>query len=84
MLQADLLAARAAQGLDDPDRAAVWLGRVDADDNALVAARLEQEAEMLVARRQFEAALQVLMLVLRMETLEEARESLAVAEGVLV
>ena len=60
---ADLLAARAAQGLDDQDRAAVWLGRVDADDRALVAARLQQEAEMLVARRQFDAALQVLMLV---------------------
>ena len=48
---ADLLAARAAQGLDDADRAAVWLGRVDADDATLGAARLEQEAEMLVARR---------------------------------
>ncbi len=59
---ADLLAARAAQGLDDPDRAAVWLGRVDTDDGALVAARLQQEAEMLVARRQYEAALQVLTL----------------------
>jgi HemY protein len=59
---ADLLAARAAQGLDDHDRAAVWLGRVDADDGALVAARLQQEAEMLVARRQYEAALQVLTL----------------------
>ena len=59
---ADLLAARAAQGLDDQDRAAVWLGRVDADDRALIAARLQQEAEMLVARRQFDAALQVLML----------------------
>ena len=59
---ADLLAARAAQGLDDRDRAAVWLGRVDADDRALVAARLQQEAEMLVARRQFDAALQVLLL----------------------
>ena len=59
---ADLLAARAAQGLDDQDRAAVWLGRVDADDRTLVAARLEQEAEMLVARREFEPALQVLTL----------------------
>ena len=59
---ADLLAARAAQGLDDQDRAAVWLGRVDADDRTLVAARLEQEAEMLVARRQYEPALQVLNL----------------------
>jgi len=59
---ADLLAARAAQGLDDADRAAVWLGRVDADDATLVAARLEQEAEMLVARRQYEPALQVLNL----------------------
>lgn len=59
---ADLLAARAAQALGDADRAAVWLGRVDADDETLVAARLAQEAEMLVARRQFEAALQVLML----------------------
>ena len=59
---ADLLAARAAQGLDDQDRAAVWLGRVDADDRTLVAARLEQEAEMLVARRQYEPALQVLSL----------------------
>lgn len=62
---ADLLAARAAQGLDDADRAAVWLGRVEADDAALVAARLEQEAEMLVARRQFEPALQVLELAHR-------------------
>lgn len=62
---ADLLAARAAQGLDDQDRAAVWLGRADADDVSLVAARLQQEAEMLVARRQFEAALQVLMLAQR-------------------
>ena len=59
---ADLLAARAAQGLDDADRAAVWLGRVEADDAALVAARMEQEAEMLVARRQYEPALQVLEL----------------------
>jgi uncharacterized protein HemY len=59
---ADLLAARAAQGLDDQDRAAVWLGRVDADDRTLVAARLEQEAEMLVARRQYEPGLQVLNL----------------------
>lgn len=59
---ADLLAARAAQGLDDADRAAVWLGRVDTDDAALVAARFEQEAEMLVARRQYEPALQVLAL----------------------
>ncbi len=59
---ADLLAARAAQGLDDADRAAVWLGRVDADDATLGAARLEQEAEMLVARRQYEPALQVLNL----------------------
>ncbi len=62
---ADLLAARAAQGLDDADRAAVWLGRVEADDAALVAARLEQEAEMLVARRQYEPALQVLELAHR-------------------
>lgn len=62
---ADLLAARASQGLDDHDRAAVWLGRVDADDGALVAARLQQEAEMLVARRQFEAALQVIVLAQR-------------------
>ena len=62
---ADLLAARAAQGLDDQDRAAVWLGRVDADDRTLVAARLEQEAEMLVARRQYEPALQVLGLAQR-------------------
>ncbi len=62
---ADLLAARAAQGLDDQDRAAVWLGRTDVDDASLVAARLQQEAEMLVARRQFEAALQVLMLAQR-------------------
>ncbi len=62
---ADLLAARAAQGLDDADRAAVWLGRVDADDAALLAARLEQEAEMLVARRQYEPALQVLELAHR-------------------
>jgi len=62
---ADLLAARAAQGLDDQDRAAVWLGRVDGDDSTLVAARLEQEAEMLVARRQFEVALQVLTLAQR-------------------
>lgn len=59
---ADLLAARAAQGLDDVDRAAVWLGRVESDDATLVAARLEQEAEMLVARRQYEPALQVLEL----------------------
>lgn len=59
---ADLLAARAAQGLDDSDRAAVWLGRVEADDAALTAARLQQEAEMLVARRQFEPALHVLQL----------------------
>jgi len=59
---ADLLAARAAQAMDDHDRAALWLGRVDADDSALVAARMQQEAEMLVARRQFEPALQVLML----------------------
>lgn len=59
---ADLLAARAAQALGDADRAAVWLGRVDADDSLLVAARLAQEADMLVARRQFEAALQVLTL----------------------
>jgi HemY protein len=59
---ADLLAARAAQGLDDQDRAAVWLGRVDADDRTLVAARLEQEAEMLVARRQYEPGLKVLNL----------------------
>ena len=42
---ADLLAARAAQGLDDADRAALWLGRVDADDATLIAARLEQEAD---------------------------------------
>ena len=62
---ADLLAARAAQGLDDSDRAAVWLGRVEMDDAALKAARLEQEAEMLVARRQFEPALQVLALASR-------------------
>ncbi len=62
---ADLLAARAAQALDDHDRAALWLGRVDADDPALISARLEQEAEMLVARRQFEPALQVLMLAER-------------------
>ncbi len=40
---ADMLAARAAQGLDDQDRAAVWLGRVDADDRALVAARLQRK-----------------------------------------
>lgn len=59
---ADLLAARAAQGLDDADRAAVWLGRVESDDASLQAARLEQEAEMLVARRQYEPALQVLEL----------------------
>ena len=62
---ADLLAARAAQGLDDADRAAVWLGRVESDDASLLAARLEQEAEMLVARRQFEPALQVLELAHR-------------------
>lgn len=62
---ADLLAARAAQGLDDAGRAAVWLGRVESDDAALVAARLEQEAEMLVARRQYEPALQVLELAHR-------------------
>lgn len=62
---ADLLAARAAQGLDDADRAAVWLGRVEADDASLLAARLEQEAEMLVARRQYEPALQVLELAQR-------------------
>lgn len=62
---ADLLAARAAQGLDDVDRAAVWLGRVEADDAGLVAARLEQEAEMFVARRQYEPALQVLELAHR-------------------
>lgn len=62
---ADLLAARAAQGLDDGDRAAVWLGRVDADDATLIAARLQQEAEMLVARRQYEPALQVLELARR-------------------
>ena len=62
---ADLLAARAAQGLDDADRAAVWLGRVEADDAALAAARLEQEAEMLVARGQYEPALQVLELAHR-------------------
>jgi uncharacterized protein HemY len=62
---ADLLAARAAQGLDDTDRAAVWLGRVEVDDAALVAARQEQEAEMLVARRQYEPALQVLQLAQR-------------------
>ena len=62
---ADLLAARAAQGLDDADRAAVWLGRVESDDTSLVAARLEQEAEMLVARRQYEPALQVLELAKR-------------------
>lgn len=62
---ADLLAARAAQGLDDADRAAVWLGRVESDDPALVAARLEQEAEMLVARRHYEPALQVLELAHR-------------------
>lgn len=62
---ADLLAARAAQGLDDADRAAVWLGRVEADDTSLLAARLEQEAEMLVARRQFEAAMQILELAHR-------------------
>lgn len=62
---ADLLAARAAQGLDDADRAALWLGRVDADDATLIAARLEQEAEMLLARRQFEPALQVLQLAQR-------------------
>lgn len=60
---ADLLAARAAQGLDDADRAAVWLGRVDGDDTSLIAARMEQEAEMLVARRQYEPALQVLALL---------------------
>ena len=59
---ADLLAARAAQGMDDSDRAAVWLGRVETDDVTLNAARLEQEAEMLVARRQYEPALQVLSL----------------------
>lgn len=59
---ADLIAARAAQGLGDPDRSAVWLGRVDGDDSTLVTARLSQEAEMLVARRQFDAALQVLAL----------------------
>lgn len=59
---ADLLAARAAQGLDDADRAAIWLGRVESDDASLIAARLEQEAEMLVARRQYEPALQVLAL----------------------
>ena len=62
---ADLLAARAAQGLDDADRAALWLGRVEADDASLVAARLQQEAEMLVARRQYEPALQVLELAHR-------------------
>lgn len=62
---ADLLAARAAQGLDDSDRASVWLGRVETDDPSLRAARLEQEAEMLVARRQFEPALQVLALASR-------------------
>jgi HemY protein len=59
---ADLIAARAAQGLGDNDRSEVWLGRVDSDDPTLVAARLSQEADMLVARRQFEAALQVLAL----------------------
>ena len=62
---ADLLAARAAQGLDDSDRASVWLGRVETDDPSLRAARLEQEAEMLVTRRQFEPALQVLALASR-------------------
>ncbi len=62
---ANLLAARAAQGLDDSDRAAVWLGRVDTEDPTLVAARLQQEAEMLVARRQYEPALQVLDLARR-------------------
>ena len=62
---ADLLAARAAQGLDDADRAAVWLGRVELDDPTLLAARLEQEAEMLVARRQYQPALQVLELAQR-------------------
>lgn len=73
---ADLLAARAAQGLDDSDRAAVWLGRVDADDATLVAARLEQEAEMLVARRQYEAALQVLKLAHQQSRLGRSTASL--------
>ncbi len=59
------MAARAAKGLDDSDRASVWLGRVETDDPSLRAARLEQEAEMLVARRQFEPALQVLALASR-------------------
>jgi HemY protein len=59
---ADLIAARAAQGLGDADRSAVWLGRVDVDDPTLVTARLAQEAEMLVSRRQFDAALHVLAL----------------------
>ncbi|MEF8700089.1 MAG: heme biosynthesis HemY N-terminal domain-containing protein [Candidatus Accumulibacter sp. UW20] len=55
-----LLAARAAQGLGDKEKATAWLDRASLDDPRLEEARLMLEAEMHLDAQRFAAALATL------------------------
>lgn len=57
---AALLAARAAQRLNEPDKQETWLARATENDAQMQPARLMLEAEMLIDRRRFDDAVAVL------------------------